>query len=203
MSTSTSTRTRSAILRTAHPFCASPRFQVVLSSCTTTSSHQKLEVGRTTGKSCFSFLASLHHLACFEHGHKYCAELHLYHPQSQDTTMEPSYSATGTASNICWRSLIKGSRIEQLLRLYRWDCPANLQREDQRVNAFSESSPSPSHVRVRVRSSHKSAVYLFSVRPRGLRPSEWRVVSANFFKSYVYIQWVYNDHICVSTVLFT
>ena len=161
MSTSTSTRTRSAILRTAHPFCASPRFQVVLSSCTTTSSHQKLEVGRTTGKSCFSFLASLHHLACFEHGHKYCAELHLYHPQSQDTTMEPSYSATGTASNICWRSLIKGSRIEQLLRLYRWDCPANLQREDQRVNAFSESSPSPSHVRVRVRSSHRSAVYLF------------------------------------------
>ena len=52
--TSTSSRTRSAILRTAHPFCASPRFQVVLSSCTTTSSHQKLEVGRTTGKSWFS-----------------------------------------------------------------------------------------------------------------------------------------------------
>lgn len=72
-----------------------------------------------------------------------------------------------------------------------------------RVNPFSESSPSPSHVWVRVRSSHKSAVYLFSVRPRGLRPSEWRVVSANFFKSYVYIQWVYNDYICVSTVLFT
>ena len=52
--TSTSSRTRSAILRTAHPFCASPRFQVVLSSWTTTSSHQKLEVGRTTGKSWFS-----------------------------------------------------------------------------------------------------------------------------------------------------
>ena len=72
--TSTSSRTRSAILRTAHPFCASPRFQVVLSSCTTTSSHQKLEVGRTTGKSWFSkvnsdrlmqflfVLASLYHL---------------------------------------------------------------------------------------------------------------------------------------------
>ena len=72
-----------------------------------------------------------------------------------------------------------------------------------RLNPFSESSPSPSHVRVRVRSSQKSAVYLVSVRPRGLRPSEWRVVSANFFKSYVYIQWVYNDYICVSTVLFT
>ena len=72
-----------------------------------------------------------------------------------------------------------------------------------RLNPFSESSPSPSHVRVRVRSSHRSAVYLFSVRPRGLRPSQWRVVSANFFKSYVYIQWVYNDYICVSTVLFT
>ena len=35
-------------------YCESPRFQVVLSSCTTTSSHQKLEVGRTTGKSWFS-----------------------------------------------------------------------------------------------------------------------------------------------------
>lgn len=45
-----------------------------------------------------------------------------------------------------------------------------------RVNPFTESSPSPSHVRVRVRSSHRSAVYLFSVRPRGLRPSEWLVV---------------------------
>ena len=52
--TSTSSRTRSAILRTAHPFCASPRFQVVVSSCTTTSSHQKLEVGRTTDNSWFS-----------------------------------------------------------------------------------------------------------------------------------------------------
>ena len=72
--TRTSSRPRSAILRTAHPFCASPRFQVVLSSCTTTSSHQKLEVGRTTWKSWFSkvnsdrlmqflsFLASLYHL---------------------------------------------------------------------------------------------------------------------------------------------
>ena len=73
--TGTSSRTRSAKLRSAHPFCASPRFQVVLSSCTTTSSHQKLEVGRTTGKSWFSkvnsdrlmhsffsFLASLYHL---------------------------------------------------------------------------------------------------------------------------------------------
>ena len=45
---SMSSRMRSTILRTAHPFCASPRLQVVLSSCTTTSSHQKLEEGRTT-----------------------------------------------------------------------------------------------------------------------------------------------------------
>ena len=28
--------------------------------------------------------------------------------------MEPNYSATGTASIICWCSLTKGSRIEQL-----------------------------------------------------------------------------------------
>ena len=47
--------------------------------------------------------------ACYEHGHKYCAGLYFYHPQSQDTTMEPSYFAAGTASNICWCSLIKGS----------------------------------------------------------------------------------------------
>ena len=39
--------------------------------------------------------------SCYEHGYKYCAGLYLYHPQSQDTTMEPSYFATGTASNIC------------------------------------------------------------------------------------------------------
>ena len=57
---STSSRTRSAILRTAHLFCASPRFQVVLTNYTTTSSHQQLEVGRTTGKSWFSKVNSDH-----------------------------------------------------------------------------------------------------------------------------------------------
>ena len=28
--------------------------------------------------------------ACYERGHKYCAGLYLYHPQSQNSTMEPS-----------------------------------------------------------------------------------------------------------------
>ena len=46
-----------------------------------------------------------------------------------------------------------------------------------RVKSEPESCPSPSQVESR------SAVYLFSVRPRGLRPSEWLVVvSASFFQ---------------------
>ena len=75
-----------------------------------------------------------------------------------------------------------------------------------RVNPFSESTPSPSHIRVRVRLSHGPAVFLsFRVLfGRSERGQIRRVVSANFFSNQIHIfnELTY-DYICVSTVLYT
>ena len=46
--TNASTRTSSAILRTAHPFCATPRFQTVVLSRSTTNSHQNVELDKAS-----------------------------------------------------------------------------------------------------------------------------------------------------------